>query len=153
MPASSQASQADALAQAGQALHGTGHGWIKAWSADLGVHYDSLRQMMRGKRPVPPGVTARATEILARRAAHPVIPPPPTTLRVEDDRDAAAGEAIGPALAILAAAAEGAGWHPAEVAAAILSWCVHRVAEGAGDDAARQSLLDAIEMLAMRRSG
>lgn len=75
--------------------------------------------------------------------------PPPPTLRPENDRDEPCAEALDPALDALAQAAERAGWLPAEVVAVVLGWAVHRAAEGAGLEAARELLDDAAEMLAL----
>ena len=60
------------------------------------------------------------------------VPPPPATLAVAQDRDEPCGEALDPRLDALAERAEAAGWHPAEVVAAVLGWAVHRALDGAG---------------------
>jgi transcriptional regulator with XRE-family HTH domain len=75
---------------------------------------------------------------------------PPSSIGPEIDRDDACAEAIDPHLDALAARTEAAGWHPAEVVAAVISWAAHRAADGAGEDAARALLLDAAEVVALR---
>lgn len=141
----------DELAALGRRVYGDRHGWVARMAADLAVNYDNLRKMLAGGRPVPMRLLE---ELRARTGALPVtiaaIPAPPATLRPEVDRDGPCGEALDPALDALAAAAEAAGWHPAEVAVAILTWSTHRIADGAGKDAAQAALEAAAELLAMQ---
>jgi hypothetical protein len=59
----------DALAAALQRLHGRRHGWLRRASEALGVGYDSLRHMVAGRRPVPPGLAAEVMAALAEAPA------------------------------------------------------------------------------------
>lgn len=140
------------LVEIAQMLHGREHGAVAALAERLGIAYDSLRHMTSGRRPVPPGVTAEVEEMLR---AHPPrgvleISPPPAGISAEMDRDGPCGEALDPALDTLAALAERAGWHPAEIAVAVLGWATHRIADGAGEDAALAALDGAGELLRLR---
>lgn len=92
---------------------------------------ESLRGWMRDDH-----VPAWAAEIIRAMAA---IAPPPGS-GSEDDRDDACAEAIEPELTRLRDLAMAAGWHPAEVAAAILSLTVGEIRTHAGDLAARAML-------------
>lgn len=144
---------ADELATLGRALYGERIGWLTRMAADTGVHYDSLRHMLSGRRPVPETLLS---DLRARLSAQPAVevalsiarPPPGST--PEGDRDGPAGDAMDVALDTLAAAAEAAGWHPAEVAAATLGWATHRIADGAGETEALHALEDAAELVRMR---
>lgn len=148
----------DEIGAFARALHGQEHGAIRALADRLGIQYDTLRKAAAGSRRLGPFHTQRLRELMAAAALTPVlaeveIARPPAVLSPEADRDGPCGEALDPALDALAGAAEEAGWHPAEVAAAVLSWTVHRVAEQAGEAAARQLLDEADEILALRRPG
>lgn len=91
------------------------------------------------------GTAALVLDLLDQR----IVTPPPATLAVDMDRDGPAGEALDPHLDELAERAERAGWHPAEIVAAALSWSVQRALDGAGPAAARQLLDDAAEAVEM----
>lgn len=107
---------------------------------------DVARSVRRWGQIGPPGEIVALLRLLEQQ----IVQPPPATLRVQDDRDGPCGEALDPHLDALAARAEAAGWHPGEVAAAVLTWAVHRIADGAGEDAAVQALEDAAEVVRMR---
>ena len=144
---------ADDLAALARALYGGGHGSIKRLAGDLGVSYDSLRQVMSGRRAMPSGWERDIQGLIAdhaERASAGPITPPPLSLRPEDDRDGPCGEALDPHLDALARRAAAAGWHPAEVAAATLGWALHAISDAAGEDAARDMLRQAGEMLTLR---
>jgi hypothetical protein len=101
--------------------------------------------MLSGRRPIPAVVQAEISRRLALRE----INPPPSSLRPDDDRDGPCGEAIEPHLDALLARAEAAGWLPAEICAACLTWVVHTVADGAGEAAAVELLRQGAEILAL----
>ena len=78
-----------------------------------------------------------------------IVDPPPPYLVINDDRDEEAFEALLPHLESIAQAAVHAGWHPAEVLAAMVNWALAHTSEGAGVqttldmlDEARRSLLN-----------
>lgn len=147
---------ADDLIHAARALHGRQHGSIQALATRIGVSYDSLRHMAAGRRPVPAGLAAEIRGLLAELAERPpirveaTIARPPVSLHSGMDRDGPCGEALDPALDAVAVAAETAGWHPAEVASAVLTWATHRIADGAGEDQAIQALEDAAQIVRLR---
>lgn len=91
-------------------------------------------------------------EALLRALEAGVVRPPPESLAVDLDRDVPCGEALDPHLDALRDHAEAAGWHPAEIVAAVLGWSLHAATEGAGPDAVREILTDALEMLPARQS-
>jgi hypothetical protein len=107
---------------------------------------DVARSVRRWCQIGPPGEVVVVLRLLEELA----VPPPPATLRVEDDRDEPCGRALEPRLDALAERAVAAGWHPAEVAVAVLTWAAHRIADAAGEDAAVQTLEDAAEVVRLR---
>lgn len=134
-------------------LHGRPYGSVQALADRLGIRYDTLRHMVAGRRPIPPGVATAVAELAQGERSAPVV----VTVQIARpaiaagvDRDGPCGDTLDPALDALAAAAEVAGWHPAEIAAAVLGWAAHRIADGAGVQAARQALDGAEEVLALR---
>jgi hypothetical protein len=60
------------------------------------------------------------------------VDPPPPHLPVEDDRDKEAFIALLPHFDSVAQVAIRAGWHPAEVAAAMVNWALAQTIESAG---------------------
>jgi len=76
------------------------------------------------------------------RAMVAIAPPPGST--ADEDRDMACQNALEPDLSRMVALAEGAGWHRAEVQAAILGLTVSDMRSGAGDLATIETLRDAI---------
>lgn len=99
----------------------------------------TVRHWVAGKRAVPEKVMEQL------RAMTSIAPPPDTTS--DDDRDDACRAALEPSLTNLRNRAVGAGWHPAEVAAAILSMTIDEIRDGAGDDAVREVLEGALDHL------
>lgn len=95
-------------------------------------HFDvsdrTVRNWLSGKHAIPAGVMAELHAMVA------IAPPPDTDS--DEDRDDACVEALEPALTELRDRAVSAGWHPAEVAAAILSLTVDEIRTHAGDAAA-----------------
>lgn len=83
---------------------------------------------------------------MTRIAIH--SPPPGST--TDDDRDAACGEMIDPAMDTILAAAVAEGWHPAEVLAAVLDWTVMTIRDHAPDEAVREMLQQAQSLLNSR---
>ena len=61
---------------------------------------------------------------------------PPAADMPDDQRDDACREALEPAMTDMRTRAVAAGWHPAEVAAAVLDLAVSEIRTGAGDAAA-----------------
>lgn len=97
----------------------------------------TIRHWVAGERAIPERVMAELRAMLAIA--------PPTD--VDEDRDDACREALQPALTELRDRAVAAGWHPAEVAVAILSLTVDEIRHHAGDDQARDVLVDVVEQL------
>ena len=108
-----------------------------------GISGRAVQLWAAGDRAIP-GTVETLLGLLHERAVAPASLPP------DSDRDEPCSEALDPHLDALAARAEAAGWHPAEVAAAVLGWATHRIADGAGQDAALEMLADAAEMVRMR---
>lgn len=88
---------------------------------------DVARSVRRWCQIGPPGEVVVVLRLLEELA----VPPPPATLRVEDDRDGPCGEALEPRLDALAERAEAAGWDRMEVLCAALTWAVNRVLDAA----------------------
>lgn len=105
----------------------------------FGVDARSVRRWLDGSRAVPAAVEKAVDAMLA------ISPPPSST--ADEDRNYSCQVAIGKSLTDLYNRAVGAGWHPAEVATAILTLTVSEMRAGAGDAAARQTLEAAIQML------
>lgn len=92
----------------------------------------SVRAWVSGKTPVPSGVMAELRAMLD-------IAPPAADMP-DDQRDDACREALEPLLTDIRDRAIAAGWHPAEVAAAVLDLAVSEIRAGAGDAAAIETL-------------
>ena len=92
----------------------------------------SVRSWVSGKTPVPSGVMAELRAMLN-------IAPPEADL-TEEQRDDACRDAIEPLLTDIRDRAIAAGWHPAEVAAAVLDLAVSEIRSSAGDAAAIETL-------------
>lgn len=99
----------------------------------------TVRRWIAGEMAVPATVMAELDAMLS------ITPPPGSTS--DEDRDDACRDAIEPALTDLRNRAIGAGWHPAEVATAILALTISEMRAGAGDEATRQTLQAAMMML------
>lgn len=114
--------------------------WGYGWQTKAARHFEvadrTVRRWVAGTSEIPRAVMADL------EAMADIAPPPGSS--DGDNRDNACGEAIEPGLTDLRNRAIGAGWHPAEVATAILALTVSEIRSGAGDDAARQILRDAI---------
>lgn len=115
---------------------------LAAFSRDFGVNSRTPERWARD------GIQKDATSESVRRffeeRRRARIPPPAPDLD-GDDRDDACRDALDPQLAALSAAAEGAGWHPAEVAAAMLGHAVDAMRAGAGSPAALSTLRSVID--------
>jgi len=92
----------------------------------------TIRHWVAGERSIPDRVMSELRAMVS-------IAPPPGTDSTED-RDEACREAMEPAMTELRDRALAAGWHPAEVAAAILSMTIDEIRHHAGDAAAREIL-------------
>lgn len=114
----------------------------------VGVREDTVRQEWC-RHGVPDKGTART---LLAMMSEQIIASPPARLAMEHDRDGPCGEVIDPHMDMLFKRAQMAGWHPAEISAAILSWTVHTMVDGAGIDAACETLSDAIEATKLTRA-
>ena len=125
------------------ALIGAHHGSVSEAARRYGIRMPNLSDMLAGRRPVPAGLWAE----IERDWRAVEIAPPPSTLRPEDDRDEPCGEALDPHLAQMAERAAGAGWTEPEIVTAVLGWVVHRSIEGAGPEATRDLLDQAIELI------
>lgn len=87
----------------------------------------TVRHWLSGRNPVPAGIMSDLRAMLS------IAPPPDSS--PDDDRDKACRVAIEPALTELRDRAVSAGWHPAEVAAALMSLTADEIRTQAGDDA------------------
>jgi len=146
----------DEIGHIARTLHGHEHGAIRALAQRLGIQYDTLRKAAAGSRRLGPYHTRLLREIAIQQAQMPpvrveaTIARPPASLHPGMDRDGPCGEALDPVLGAVAVAAETAGWHPAEVAAAVLTWATHRIADGAGEEHAIAALRGAAELVRPR---
>jgi hypothetical protein len=113
-----------------------GYGWQQKAARHFEVSDRSVRHWVAGARVVPPNVLDEL------RVMVDIAPPPHTT--AVDDRDDACRDALEPALTELRNRAISAGWHPAEVATAILALTVDEIRIGAGDAATVEILNDTL---------
>lgn len=111
-----------------------GYGWQTRAAEHFEVSGRTVRHWVAGQHPVPPGVLAELRTLSA------MAPPPGSDS--SEDRDEACRQALEPGLTDLRNRALSAGWHPAEIVAAILSLTVDEMRAGVGDVAARQVLHD-----------
>lgn len=116
-----------------------GYGAQTKAAKHLGVSDRTVRNWLAGRHSIPEGVMAELRAIIS-------IAPPPDSDSSED-RDGACVEALEPALTELRDRAVAAGWHPAEVAAAILSMTIDDIRHHAGDAQARDVLQQALVQL------
>lgn len=86
----------------------------------------TVRRWVIGESAIPAAIMADLSAMLS------IAPPPDSTS--DDDRDDACRTAMEPALTELRDRAVSAGWHPAEVAAAIMSLTVDEIRAHAGED-------------------
>jgi DNA-binding transcriptional regulator YdaS (Cro superfamily) len=138
----------DDLAAAAQTLFGAGHGSIKKFAAALGVSYDAMRHVLSGRRAMPPGWADDVRRLLTGASDQVTRAP---EFGPDIDRDELCADAIEPHLDLLAARALVAGWHPAEIVAAVVGWGAHQAAENAGPKAAIELLTGAIEVVRLSR--
>ncbi|QFQ87296.1 hypothetical protein F8A10_07585 [Paracoccus kondratievae] len=113
------------------------HGW-QAWLASKlpgksggSISRETIRLWMRNDT-----VPVWAADMI--RAMASIAPPPGSSS--DENRDAACIEALEPELTRLRDLAVSVGWHPAEVAAAVLSLTLSEIRENAGDEAIAEIL-------------
>lgn len=125
------------LASLATAVYGSQ--WQSPLSRDLPA---SLRQVQRWARDgVEKPTTAQAVRAFLEERRRVSMPPPTTT---GDDRDDEARDVLEPKLAALVSVAADAGWHEAELLAAMLSYAIDRMIDGAGAPAAAEVLKAAL---------
>jgi hypothetical protein len=78
-----------------------------------------------------------------------VVDPPPPHLLIDDDRDNEAFAALCPHFESVAEVAIRAGWHPAEVLAAMVNWALDQTTEGAGVETTLEILDEARQCLVL----
>jgi hypothetical protein len=114
--------------------------WGWGAQAQASRHFEvsdrTVRNWLSGKHSIPAGVMAELRAMVA------IAPPPGSTS--DEDRDEACARAIEPALTELRDRAVAVGWHPAEVAASIMSLTVDEIRQHAGEDQAREVLVQAL---------
>ncbi len=113
-----------------------GHGRQARAAAHWGVADRTMRRFVSGASPIPKALQDEAIELAG-------FAPPPVGSSAEDDRDEAARAALAPHIAILAAKAARVGWHPAEIAAALLSGAIDMIRDSAGEEATKAALRSA----------
>lgn len=118
-----------------------GHGWQTRLSEYLNVNDRTVRRWAAGGYPIPTGVAQLVSELVR-------IAPPAAGTTAADDRDDACHAALSPRLTALANDAIRAGWHPAEIIAAMLSWTVEQGRAAAGTEAMARTLRLALRELA-----
>lgn len=95
--------------------------------------------------PVPAWLLAALRDgVMAKREISIIGPEPGST--ADEDRDEAAYRAVEPALTALMQAGINAGWHPAEITTAALSFITEVMIDGAGPAAAQDALSQAMEI-------
>lgn len=92
----------------------------------------TVRRWVIGESAIPAAIMADLRAMLS------IAPPPDSTS--DDDRDDACRTAMEPALTELRDRAISAGWHPAEIAAAIMSLTVDEIRAHAGADGLAEML-------------
>lgn len=135
------------LRERGEALFGPGIGWQARLSRAYGINDRRLRFYLAEPparwETVPAWLLdSLRAGVMAKRGVSIFGPEPGSTSG--EMRDEAAYRALAPALENLVQAGIDAGWHPAEVTAAALSYIVEVMIEGAGADVAKQTLMDAV---------
>ncbi|MFC7738989.1 hypothetical protein ACFQX4_25090 [Roseomonas sp. GCM10028921] len=63
------------------------------------------------------------------------------------------GEALARSLAALATQAEAAGWHPREIAIAVMTWAVGQASATDGGEAVSEALMLSLDMVRMQDPG
>lgn len=116
--------------------------WGYGWQTKAARHFEvadrTVRRWVAGTDP-----PAKIMEQL--RSMADIAPPPGST--ADEDRDEAARMALEPGLTDLRNRATSAGWHPAEVATAILALTIDEIREHAGDEAADGMLIAVLESI------
>lgn len=112
-----------------------GYGWKSALADHLEINRKTVSRWI-ADGTVPDWAAERLRGMVR------IAPPPGTT--ADDDRDDACQEALEPELTRIVGMAEGAGWHRAEIAVAMLALTVSDIRNHAGDAAAIEILQDAI---------
>lgn len=120
--------------------------WGYGWQTKAAKHFEvadrTVRRWVAGTEPP-------AKIIEALRAMVSIAPAPCSD--GDEDRDEACRMAIEPEITRVRDLAIAAGWHPAEVATAILALTVDEIRSAAGDDAAREVLSLAAESIRATR--
>lgn len=111
----------------------------RALARALGKNERSVRDWASSVTPVPD---------LVWRWLDDAIAPPPAGSSPDEDRDDACVTALAPHLRNLAERARSAGWHEAEVYAALLTCAVETMRDRAGDRATRETLTQAVMQMA-----
>jgi hypothetical protein len=81
------------------------------------------------------------------------IPPPPPLGIDPGRRFTLCGEALAPAVAALALEAQKAGWHPREIAVAVMTWAAGEAASIDGGEAVTEALMLSLDIARMREPG
>lgn len=114
-----------------------------AFAKLVGAADRTVQQWATGQRAIPATVDT-ICRLLETRSG---VTPPPHGSHPAHDRDEPCCQAIDPHLDLLAKQARAVGWIEPEIVAAVLSWVVDTTIENAGQDAARELLTDALEVV------
>lgn len=131
------AATADSFRRLGGKLWG--YGWQQRAARHFEVSDRTVRHWASGRNAVPERVMAEMRLMVS------IAPPPDTD--DEDDRDDVCREALEPAMSEIFRRAQAAGWHPAEIAVAILAMTVDQLTSMAGTAEARELLEQAVAQL------
>lgn len=131
-----------------EALFGARHGAQSALARAYGIGDRRVREYLAEPparwAPVPDWLlSALRAGVMARREIGILGPEPGST--ASEARDEGAYNAIAPAIDAINAAGTDAGWHGAEIAAAILSRVTEIMVDAAGPRAARETLQQALD--------
>lgn len=107
----------------------------------IGAGERTVQQWAAGDRTIPATVDT-ICGLLETQAG---VAPPPHGSHPAHDRDEPCCQAIDPHLDALVRQARASGWIEPEIVSAVLSWVVNTTLDGAGPNAARELLTDALE--------
>jgi len=130
-------------------LYGADPSAMQRLAGALGVNTATLKRVMAGKHPMPPGWGREMDDLLAAKHASSIAAP-------QDgfDRDDQAADAIDPHLHLLQARVVDAGWRPDEFLHTVADWTFFQIVDNYGYEATRELLLRlADELHSMREEG
>ncbi|MPV99790.1 hypothetical protein [Bombella apis] len=119
-------------------IFGDKRGSVKEAAQVIDMNYSNLLKMLKSKRPIPQWIFDRLTSIEASREI-----PFPDENSENPEQDGIA--AVSPSLSELLMRANRAGWSNGQIFFSILNWCMKKIAETVGHEAAEKIFEDALE--------